>query len=377
MSIITEHSAKIKVELPTGDVNSKMEVFYNPVMVSNRNISVLLLNSIENKEMRLALPLEGSGIRAIRFLKELDKDKIAKIHANDLKINFPKVLEKNLQLNGLDIKKLRKEDRIAIHNRDASLFLLDCHDQDFCGHFDYVEIDPFGSPNPFLSAAVAKIKFQGILAVTATDTAALTGTYPKVTKRKYWAKSLKNHLMHELGLRILIRKVQLQGIQFDKALFPVLSYHKDHYFRIYFLSLRGKELCDGIVRQQQYLLYCPDCLDFKNSEYSREECSCKNKKMMDYAGPLWIGKLFDEKLVQKMAKDNPFLEEQKFLNVLKEESSSDFVGFYDLHVIAKKLKKEPIKMEIALKKLNCVRTHFSPTGIRTEKKMKEIMKLFE
>ncbi len=73
MKLITEHSSKIKVSLPKKDVHSGMEVFYNPLMVSNRNISVLLLNSISNKKMNLALPLAGSGIRALRFLNELKK----------------------------------------------------------------------------------------------------------------------------------------------------------------------------------------------------------------------------------------------------------------------------------------------------------------
>ena len=37
---------------------------------------------------------------------------------------------------------------------------------------------------------------------------------------------VRNHMMHELGLRILIRKIQLQGAQFDKALIPCLRITK-------------------------------------------------------------------------------------------------------------------------------------------------------
>ena len=76
MKSITEHSSTIKVDLPKGDVNARMEVFYNPEMISNRNISILLLNTISNKNMKLALPLAGSGIRALRFLQEIKKGKI-------------------------------------------------------------------------------------------------------------------------------------------------------------------------------------------------------------------------------------------------------------------------------------------------------------
>src|SRR3989338_3283012 len=368
MSIVTEGSCKIKVELPPKDVHAQMEVFYNPVMASNRNIAILLLNSVENEQMNIASPLAGSGIRELRFLKELKQGKVQTIFANDLKENFPKVMAENMKLNNV-AKKLK--DKIIVHNDDANLFLLNqvkhCIDEKFCGYFDYIDIDPFGSPNPFLASAVARITREGIIAVTATDTAALTGTYPKVTKRKYWARAIRNYMMHEIGLRILIRKVQLQGVQFDKALIPILAYHKNHYFRIYFKTVKSKEKCDELLKEHKYLLYNPKYLDFKISDFNQE-------KGFEYFGPLWAGELFDKKLIAKMAKENPFPEEQKFLNLLYEESKKDTVGFYDLHVIAKKYGLETTKLEPILKKVKGVRTQFSGTGIKTKAGIREVVK---
>ena len=366
--IITEHSCRIKVELPSKDVHAQMEVFYNPVMASNRNIAILLLNSVENEQMNIASPLAGSGIRELRFLKELKPWKVRNIFVNDIKENFPKVLKENLRLNEVT-KELK--DKLIIHNDDANLFLLNqikhCIDEQFCGYFDYIDIDPFGSPNPFLASTVARITREGIIAVTATDTAALTGTYPKVTKRKYWAKTVRSYMMHEIGLRILIRKVQLQGVQFDKALIPILAYHKDHYFRIYFKCIKGKEKCDGVLKEHQYLLFNPKSLEFKISEFNA-------MKGFEYFGPLWAGKLFDKKLLEKMKKENPFPEEQKFLDLLSEESKLDTAGFYDLHVIAKKYGLETTKLDPVLKKVKGVRTQFSWTGIKTKAGIKEIVK---
>ncbi|MEK6863262.1 MAG: hypothetical protein AABW53_01045 [Nanoarchaeota archaeon] len=361
---VTEQSCKIKIDLPA-KIHSGMEVFYNPVMASNRNIAILLLNSVENENMNIASPLAGSGIRELRFLKELKPGKAKYIFVNDIKENFPKVFAGNLKLNNL------KKDKLIIHNDDANLFLLNQvkHgiDDQFCGYFDYIDIDPFGSPNPFLAAAAARITRNGILAVTATDTAALTGTYPAVTRRKYWARMVRNHMMHELGLRILIRKIQLQGAQFDKALNPLLAYHKDHYFRIYFRCIKGKENCDEVLKQHRYLLLNHRTLEYHVSEFNAE-------KGFDYFGPLWTGKLFDRKLLVTMAGNNPFPEEQKFLELLKEESKLDTVGFYDLHVIAKKYGLETTKLEPVLKKVKGARTHFSPTGIKTDKGIKEVVK---
>lgn len=372
MSLIKEKSVALNLALPQKEVHKKMEVFYNPVMTSHRNIAVLLLNSIENKEMNLADPLAGSGVRSLRFIKELKKGKINHLFINDMKENFPKTIIKNLKLNKV------KNKNISIFNEDASLFLLNrgkdqTKPKDFCGYFDYIDIDPFGSPNPFLDAAIARICRDGILAITATDTAALTGTYEKVTRRKYWAQPLRNYLMHEIGLRILIRKIQLQAIQFEKALTPVLSYSKDHYYRLYLRVDRGKENCDELVKQHHYFLFCHNCLHFKTSIYNKEQCFCG--KEFAFAGPLWIGNLGDASLLQKMAKNNLFPEEQKPLDVLKAEYQKNIVGFYDLHVLARKYGGDPPKMEATLPLLKGMRTHFSPTGIKTEKSLQEVLKI--
>ena len=358
MPIFTEHSIKIEATLPKRDVHKKMEVFYNPVMASNRNISILLLNCVENRNMNIVDPLAGSGIRSLRFLKELKKSKIKQLYVNDIKANFPDYFKESLKLNKISSNK------ISIHNQDANLFMLNQEG------FDYIDIDPFGSPNNFLAAAIARLSRRGILAVTATDTAALTGTYPKVTPRKYWANNTKNYLMHETGLRILIRKVQLIGIQFDKALIPILAYSKDHYFRIYFKNDRRKESCDQIIKQHLYLLYNQQTLEFKPSKFNFEEEFIS-------IGPLWAGKLFDSKLIKTMLKNNTFEEEKKFLQLLNKEAEMDVLGFYDMHALARAYKVAPPRMEMALRRLQGIRTHFSLNGFKTKKSFKEVISVLK
>ncbi len=368
MTPLQEHSIFLSISLPAGDIHAGMDVFYNPVMASNRNISILLLNSLPKQNIKIADPLAGSGVRSLRFLKELKKNKIKQICVNDFKETFPHTFQEEAMRNKLPFFDLIKTEKLKVSTEEASLFLL--HETGF----DYIEIDPFGSPNPFLAAAIARISREGIIAVTATDTAALTGTYPHVTRRKYWSESMHNYLMHETGLRILIRRVQLQGTQFDKALIPILSYHKEHYFRIYFKVAKGKEKCDEILKLQQYLLFCPHCLNYTTSIYNREVCSCGKK--FSFAGPLWIGSLQDHKLLQTMVKNNPFPEEQQFLDLLNGEASLPVVGFYDLHQIARKLKTDVPRIDLVLEKVKGVRTHFSGTGIKTTASLDEIKKLF-
>jgi tRNA (guanine26-N2/guanine27-N2)-dimethyltransferase len=217
----------------TQKVSKEMEVFYNPVMKLNRDISLLLLEVLGKERKRrtewegftIGSPLAGSGIRECRMLVELSPETIKSIEINDYDEKAAELIKKNIVLN----EQRLNCDEIEVSCTEASKFLLDSF-----GH-GYIEIDPFGTPNPFLDAAVKRIQREGILAVTATDTSALSGTYEDSCRRKYWAKPMRNHLMHDVGLRILIRKVQLIGTQYEKSLIPIYSYAKDHYMRVFFL----------------------------------------------------------------------------------------------------------------------------------------------
>ena len=181
---IQEYGVNLDIEIPAV-VNASMEVFYNPIMISNRNISIALLSALGAKNMKMADIMAGSGIRSLRFLRELDDSIIGQLVVNDSKTNFAKTFFALCKDNEILINELVESGKMKIIVGDANEAVMKSKG------FDYIEIDPFGTPNPFLSSAIARISRGGIVAVTATDTAALTGTYPKVTYRKYWAKPVK------------------------------------------------------------------------------------------------------------------------------------------------------------------------------------------
>lgn len=344
--IIKEGKARIKVPV-TKKISKQMPVFYNAVMKSNRDICVLLLNSLNKKGMRVADPLAASGVRSARFMLELKKGKIKSIDINDNNKNAVKIIKENIKINNIfDIDK-----KIKIHNKDANLFLLESKG------FDYIDIDPFGYPGIFLQSAAQRIARNGILAVTATDTSALCGSSPKSCLRKYWAKPLRNELMHETGLRILVRFVQLIGAMNEKALKPMFCYYKDHYMRCYFMAEKGKQKVDSILKKHGYF---------------------------NGAGPLWLGSLFDEKLVNKMIKNIDMIDDKrtiKLLKTIKQEYNINTVGFYDIHKICKKNKiKQVPKIDNVIEKIKkqgfkASRTHFRPQGIRSNIGLKRFIQL--
>lgn len=323
-------------------VSKDLPVFYNPLMKLNRDISILLLNALDKQDITIADPLAGSGVRAIRFLKELNKGIIRELHINDYSPEAIELIKKNLVQN-----ELNDDSRIHISCDDANLFMMKSKG------FHYIDIDPFGSPNAFLDIALKKIAREGIFSVTATDTAALCGTYPKACRRKYWAEPKRDELMHETGIRILIRKVQLIGAQYDKAMIPIFTYAKDHYMRIFFICKKGKTHVDTMQ---------------------------KFHAMFNSCGPMWTGKLWDTKLTKKMLELNKDDKLAKFLSTIHDESKINTIGFYQLHALCKKYKLKikktiAIKEEIIKKGFKVSDTHFSPYGIRSDIDEEELKKI--
>ncbi|MFC1742069.1 tRNA (guanine(26)-N(2))-dimethyltransferase [Nanoarchaeota archaeon] len=346
---ITE--ATVTIQAPKEEkISAKLPVFYNPVMKFNRDTAVLLLKAIDNKEMQICDPLAGSGIRSIRFLTELPKDKIRSITINDYKEKATDIIKQNLEANKDRI--INKQAEVNITNNEATTLILNSTG------FDYIDIDPFGTPNPFLDAASRRMARNGILAVTATDTSALAGTFPKACKRKYWATPDRGPLMHESGLRILIRKCQLIAAQYDKALTPIFSYSKDHYMRIYFRCEKGKTKVDDMLKLHG---------EFNNT------------------GPMWLGQLWDKKIAEKIYKSAADLEyntDARFLQTIRDESRIGTTGFHDIHNLCKRNKLpcpnfDDVMEEMKTKGHKVSRTHFTDFGIRSDIKEDDLLKIIK
>src|SRR3990167_2092638 len=157
---------KVKLIVPDSKkykLDSKMPVFYNPVMQLNRDISVILLKALRFNGKALDL-MSASGSRAIRLKKETKAD----VTANDINPSARKLTKKNASLNKV---------ALTITGKNA-----ECK---FGSAFDYIDVDPFGTPVPYLDAAVKSLKNNGILAVTATDTSNLCGTYPDACMQEF------------------------------------------------------------------------------------------------------------------------------------------------------------------------------------------------
>jgi len=342
MKLINE--GKAILEHHEGVVSKELPVFYNPEMKFNRDLTIHVLNCFDKQDMTLAFPMSGTGVRPLRCILELEQGKIAQVFMNDLSEDAIKHIKKQFKQNNLPWRRLQRKKLIEFSRTEANVFLMN-HPP-----MDYIDLDPFGYPGPFLDTAAKRVKHGGILAVTATDTSALAGTYQKACMRKYLARPKKDGNMHETGLRILIRRVQLAGLTYDKALTPIYSFSKDHYMRVFFKIEQQKEKATNIFKQHV---------------------------MKGDVGPMWMGKLWDVEFAQKVAAKD---KENKTIQTIAAESKIDQVGFFNVHGICKKLKlnvpnNKDLFEQVQAKGYKISRTHITPVGVRSDMPEEEFIKL--
>ncbi|MGB9841882.1 MAG: tRNA (guanine-N1)-methyltransferase, partial [Candidatus Bathyarchaeales archaeon] len=130
------------VKQPSDYVPSKAPVFYNPVMELNRDIAILAFQAYQrmiNREITLCEPLASTGIRGIRFAAEIQGAKSVLI--GDVSERAAELARYNVRLNGL-------QERVTVQHEDANCLLS----EHAAPHrrFDAVDVDPFGSPVPYL-----------------------------------------------------------------------------------------------------------------------------------------------------------------------------------------------------------------------------------
>lgn len=330
----------------------KPPVFYNPHMALNRGICVLFMKTA-GRGLVFADVLAGSGAKGLRVAVEAGN----KVFLNDANKDAVEIIEKNVELNGLD--------DVAVSNTDANRFALENK-----GQFGFIDIDPFGSPMPFIDASLQSLKRKGYLGVTATDTATLCGVYPETCLKRYQAVPLRSEMCHEAGLRILLGYLARTAAKHDRGIRPVLSHSTRHYFRSYVEIKKGAGEGTESLRSMGYLYYCERCRDFAyEKELFPGERSCRCSAKMKVSGPLWLGEIHDHSLPAKMHTMAQTREEERLLKTLSEEVNVPF--YFNIHVLAKALKTTSTGLETIVGRLRengftASRTHFSPVSIKTD-----------
>ena len=373
------HEGLVTIKTPEFDkVSSKAPVFYNPVMELNRDISVIAIKTYQDElehEINICDAFGGSGIRGVRYAKEIEN--VSRVVVTDINPRAIQFANENIKINGLNNVKTCKE--------DANILLRKCK-----GKFDIVDIDPFGTPSYYMESAGISLKAEGMICATATDTSGLCGTYKDPCVRKYGAMPLKTEYCHELGVRILAGFIARTFSKYKKCIEILFSHSTEHYMRIYARVKKGAKITDESLKKDiGYILHCENCLNRTVVQGITPKTSSicpvcgKNFKTV---GPLWCGSILDQQFIEAMLKNmentkiNQEKKASKLLNMTYEEANGP-ATFYDLHQICKKMKTSSPRLNAVLESIKeegyfVSRTHFKPTGIKTDvpvDKLKEII----
>ncbi len=341
-------------------------VFYNPRMAFNRDIAVVFARAYSKLKglARLIVvePLAGTGVRSIRYALEAN----AKVYASDIDSKAVKLAKVNIEINNVD-------GNVLIEKMDANSYMYRLRENGV--RVDLVDIDPFGSPIPFIDAAAQVLKNGGVLAVTATDTAPLTGTYPHALQRKYDVIPGRTAWDKEQAVRILVGYIARRLAHYEYASRVLLAYYADHYVRAYIEVVRGAKRALETLKALSYGVYCPSCCFTGFTKQFTARCPYCHSQLV-VVGPLYSGPLGDrsilEKMIEEVEKDEWITDKKralKLLNQLIEEIDLP-KPYYRLDRICSVLRRNMPKVADVISALKsrgfkAAKTHFDPRGFKT------------
>ncbi len=316
-------------------------MFYNPAMAADRDLAVAFVRA-----WAAATPperdgwdmLAATGARGLRLLHE--GEAFRSMRFTEANPNAAAVLRSN-----------------AARHRGAEVQERDAR-AEAPGVFDYVDLDPYGSPLPFLGIALDAVRPGGVLAVTATDMMVLAGVQPGAAERLYGARPIRGRLSPESGLRILLANVARRATDRGRSARPLLSYARDHYVRAYV------ELRDAAPTDPPAPVAAIDPTNWRGPELGSG----------GPFGPMWLGALHDPGLVGRLVVPSHVAEARlvtTFIARLREESAVDVPFYYEANALAKDLGlAQPPALERILAALEgdghrAARAHGRPEAFRT------------
>jgi len=260
-------------------------VFFNPAASLNRDVSVCVTAATDGSSF--CDSMAGVGARGLRIANEVDR--MLHVTLVDFNGKALKIARKAAALNRV----IRK---CEFAQSETSSYLYSRYGRD--RRFDFVDVDPFGTPVGQLQGAIRATSDGGILSVTATDTAVLCGVYPKVARRRYGATPLNNHFNHETAIRLLAGVVARAAASLDTGARPVAAHSRRHYLRLFFSIETGATRGDSALSSLGGIAWCPSCGHVATAPEPKALCEKCGKKARS-AGPVWVGPLTDDDLLRR------------------------------------------------------------------------------
>jgi tRNA (guanine26-N2/guanine27-N2)-dimethyltransferase len=356
----------VPAESLTKDPPPTSPVFFNPSASVNRDVTISITSATEGETFCDSMC--GVGARGVRVAKEVKRIKaVALVDFNEASI---RAARRASVLNGV-----RRKCEFTLSETSSFLSSRFGRDQ----RFDFVDVDPFGTPARQLQPSVSATADGGIISVTATDTAVLCGVYPEVSKRRYGSLSLNNRFHHETGVRILFSALAREAAKLDAGIRPVAAHSTRHYIRVYAKLEIGAAKADQSLDALGFVIWCKYCGHCTTSEDPGHSCdSCGMK--VKVAGPLWLGAVSDNRVTSPaagVAEKNGFVQASKVLESLLGEDRFPPWSF-SIEDVCSDLKiasvpEGDVYRALAASGHKAMRTPFEKLGVKTDASRAEFM----
>jgi tRNA (guanine26-N2/guanine27-N2)-dimethyltransferase len=258
-------------------------VFFNPAARTNRDISVAV--AAATRPRTYLDVLAGTGARGLRVAKESSGE--MQVTMADFSTASLAVARKNVRRNELG-------KRCTVVHEEANSYLVSRFERQ--EKFEAIDLDPFGTPAPFVLAVMTAAADGAVVSITATDAAVLCGVYPDVSFRRYGSLAVRSEFIHETGLRILLGFAARMGGVNDIGIEPIAAHSTLHYLRVFLRVRRGATSADESMKSIGFITQCNACGERLSGPASLSRCPGCDARVRS-AGPLWTGKLVEEKVL--------------------------------------------------------------------------------
>jgi tRNA (guanine26-N2/guanine27-N2)-dimethyltransferase len=364
----------------TKKIPPKDPAFFNPSARLSRDVSILayraFLKDTSNNNKTFGDSFSGMGARALRVAVEVPE--MEEVYMNDINPCAIDLSRKAAELNFVTRK-------CNFSVSDVCKFLI-IHPTKNDKRFGVVDMDPFGSPAKYVDCLLRAVADSGLISVTATDTAVLSGVYHDVCLRKYYGRPINNHHANETAIRLVISLIALTAARLDLSICPLFVHSYLHYIRLYVKIKLSSRLANKVHDDLGYLRFCSKC---GNREMIRD---CSKAEVCDLCGSvyslggkLWISNLFDKNFIQKMISFNFKGSNKNFDHINKLFctclNENDDIPFYFLvDEIASKLRTSPLPVQKVIERLSALgyrssKVSLNTRAFKTDAKINEILKL--
>lgn len=355
----------------TAKVPPKTPAFFNPSAKLNRDLSILAYRAFlpRLKEKTFADAFTGVGARALRVAVEVPD--MEQVYGNDVNPTAIETAKQAAALNSVSGKCHFCIDEVC-------KFLL--RGTEAGERFGIVDLDPFGTPAKHIDCVLRAVLDDGLISITATDTAVLCGIYPEVCLRRYYGRPLNNSYGNETAMRLLTSLIALTSSRLELAIKPVFAHSTMHYMRVYATVSVSSSEANNVYNNIGYIMHCFQCghrtavQEFDSSK----KCELCHSKLK-IGGQLWTGALCDREFVAKMS-EGAERQHKKILDAAIEEIGVPY--YFRADEISSRLKTNPYSVQKIIEKLRASgymasRTPLNTGAFKTDARIDQILQVLK